>query len=688
MFCPDCGSEVAEGRRFCGKCGGLLHAGAASVDATQAALETPVQAAAPAPAQPASLRRKFTYALVALLVVLGGVAWWWFHRPAPAYKVQDPGIYPFQGVSADGKTVKTGFIDADGKVLVSPQWDAADSTPVLGQLVFCNEGFCGVSKDGKWGFIDSVGNLAIPTQFDLVGPFSEGLARVHLGNQVGYIDKTGRYVINPQFSGGGEFHGGIALVREDGGFGFINKTGTFVIKPQFPSVDTDGFSEGLAGACSGTSTFMGVVAGRCGYINGNGVFAIKPQFEAVQAFSEGLAPVRINNKWGYINRSGNIVVNPQFDSASIFLKGFAVVGVSGHLGTIDKQGKYVLNPGQYNLLAQGRVGELLPVSSGAEGIGLITRDGTWVVKPSKAIGGITATLGKVFYAVIDTVVPVSTSGKVLAGWYRGAMLDSLAQDIDNETSAIQSMRTLIAAESSYSNAYPARGFTDSLAKLGPSASGSAPDENHGGFIDATLASGTDNNYQFTVAIPAGTSTGGTNFNYQLTAKPLTGHFGRTLCSDSSGAVRYAIEGQECTSSSPVETTLATGQFQTTGQSQTTGQPQQAYIDRDCDGTEDGQPGTILKDLSQQNMDEFSIDLHPGCFSGYILIPQSWEYYRMQATDSLQDWWLAYKWYVSKNSSSGQRPPLHANDLLNMTHGSHKIRVQGHGRLMFSRLPAK
>ena len=49
----------------------------------------------------------------------------------------------------------------------------------------------------------------IPNQFDAVGPFIEGLARVHLGNQIGYIDKTGQYVINPQFSGGGDFHGGL-----------------------------------------------------------------------------------------------------------------------------------------------------------------------------------------------------------------------------------------------------------------------------------------------------------------------------------------------------------------------------------------------------------------------------------------------------------------------------------------------
>jgi hypothetical protein len=536
MFCPDCGSEVAEGRRFCGKCGGLLHAGAASVDATQAALETPVQAAAPAPAQPASLRRKFTYALVALLVVLGGVAWWWFHRPASAYKVQDPGIYPFV-LSADGKTGKWGFVDADAKVVIQPDWDGVVFSNVVYQTVAFNEGLCAVRKDGKWGYIDTGGHLAIPNQFDGAGPFVEGLARVTLGNQVGYIDKKGQYAINPQFNEAGDFHGGLAAVRADGGWGFIDKTGTYVIKPHFQAADSDGFSDGLAWA---------LTEGKFGFIDHKGTFAIAPQFESVSTFSEGLASARINNKWGYINTAGKIVINPQFDGATSFFGGLAVVVVSGKTGTINKEGKYVVNPGQYTI---GLNGGGLQITDSPDGLGLLSRDGKWVVKPSKAVTGYGAVLAKVFYGMIGgQLVPISTSGKVLAGWYKGAMLDTLAQDIQNETSAIQSMRMLTGAQASYSGAYPAKGFAASIDKLGPATG--TPDENHASLIDAALVTGTKDSYQFALSIPEGTSTGGTNFNYFIVAKPAAGHAGRTFCADSSATVRYSIQGQECTATSP------------------------------------------------------------------------------------------------------------------------------------------
>jgi tetratricopeptide (TPR) repeat protein len=112
----------------------------------------------------------------------------------------------------------------------------------------------------------------------------------------------------------------------------------------------------------------------------------------------------------------------------------------------------------------------------------------------------------------------------------------------------------------------------------------------------------------------------------------------------------------------------------------------AFENRECDGVADGQPGSVYRDLSQQKIDRFTVDLRPGCFSGYILIPLSWEYYRMEATGSPQNWWLAYQWYQSKNSGSGQNPPLHAAQLTTMRHGSHKIRVQGHGQLAFYPIP--
>jgi len=403
----------------------------------------PVQAVVSKPAKPVPLRRKLAYELaVVLLLVLGGAAWWWFHRPVPAYRVQDPGIYPFQGLSADGKTTKWGFIDADGNVLVQPEWDAVGEGYVYGQAVFCTEGRCGIRRDGKDGYIDYKGRLVVKNQFDLVGPFIEGLAWVQLNNRTGYINKAGQYVINPQFSGARDFHEGLAAVHVDSGWGFINKAGQFVIKPTFQSVTSD-FSDGLAGVC---------LDSKCGYISNKGI-AINRRYadgrtennfiyEYAGTFSEDLAPVQSEGKWRYIDKSESDWFSPSFEGATTFAGGFAVIEYKGVFGTFNqKVGANYFDSPISHLNIQISESDLLKVSS-SDGVGLITRDGKWVVMPSKVLTDIEAIYGKVFSATVagQQWVPVSISGKVLAGPHKGAMLDSLARNIDNEKSAPVSMR--------------------------------------------------------------------------------------------------------------------------------------------------------------------------------------------------------------------------------------------------------
>jgi hypothetical protein len=487
--------------------------------------------------RPVSSKEKMTYALVILLLALGGVAWWWFHRPAPAYRAKDPGIYPFWQQS------KVGFIDAQGNTLVQPQWDEVALDWVVGATIICNEDLCGVKKDGKWGYINKQGNPVIMPQFNQVRPFIDGIAAVALGNQWGFIDKTGHYLINPQFQAVGDFHNGLAAATKEGKWGFIGPSGTFVIQPIFAAVDTDGFVDGLAWAQS---------EGKCGYIKGNGTFAISRQFEGCSNFSEGLARVRVAGKWGYVNSGGKIVINPQFDEAWDFSGGHALVGVSGHRGTIGKNGLFVINPGQYDI--PGFIGNasLLAVST-KDGLGFMSKEGNWILNPSQAVRGFWwPRIGDIIYVVPNSgdgsQIPVSTSGKVLAGWYKGSSLQTLAQDIDNGNNAIQSMSALVAAEANYSSVYPGKGFAGSIAVLGP-AQGTV-DENHAGLIGADLATGTKDNYQFTINIPEGTSSGGINFNYLLAAKPVAGHTGRIFCADSTGTIRYALQGTECTTASP------------------------------------------------------------------------------------------------------------------------------------------
>jgi WG containing repeat len=90
--------------------------------------------------------------------------------------------------------------------------------------------------------------LKPPGYFQIMSPFSEGLAGVIKNGKLGFINKRGEWAISPRFSypdnvGPSSFHDGFALVDIGKKVRFINKQGKF-ISPAFDFAR--GFDRGVA----------------------------------------------------------------------------------------------------------------------------------------------------------------------------------------------------------------------------------------------------------------------------------------------------------------------------------------------------------------------------------------------------------------------------------------------------------
>lgn len=91
---------------------------------------------------------------------------------------------------------------------------AAVLTPVIGH------------SDGRWGFIDTRGNMVIKPGYDQVRPFAKGLAAAQRTGRWGYIDTQGVWVIEPLFDQASDFGDtGTALVTRAGELLRINRSG-------------------------------------------------------------------------------------------------------------------------------------------------------------------------------------------------------------------------------------------------------------------------------------------------------------------------------------------------------------------------------------------------------------------------------------------------------------------------------
>jgi hypothetical protein len=154
---------------------------------------------------------------------------------------------------------------------------------------------------------------------------------------------------------------------------------------------------------------------KTGYMTSSGSVVIQPQFDAGTEFSEGLASVRVGDKWGCIDEAGAMVIAPQFDQMLEFSEGLApVLRLDiplriGNVGYVDRRGHWVIPPRFYSGLKfvdglaavtvlrwglglQELSHSNTPIIGLHQRTGYIDRTGAYVVKP-KFIRGTTFSEG-------------------------------------------------------------------------------------------------------------------------------------------------------------------------------------------------------------------------------------------------------------------------------------------------------
>lgn len=71
--------------------------------------------------------------------------------------------------------------------------------------LFVDKGYAAVKKDGKWGFVNTDGNLVIQPAYDDARSFSNDLAAVKIGDKWGFINPEGALVIEATFDDAKDF---------------------------------------------------------------------------------------------------------------------------------------------------------------------------------------------------------------------------------------------------------------------------------------------------------------------------------------------------------------------------------------------------------------------------------------------------------------------------------------------------
>lgn len=290
---------------------------------------------------------------------------------------------------------KFGFINKLGEWHIKPQYEKAKG--------FYND-FAAVFVDGKWGFIDRKGNLAIPAEFNRIKKFNSGIAVVNKNDEWVYINKEGKQVLKDVPTDKiYDFENGYAIIRQEDKLGFINAEGKVIVSPKYMKVKkfVNGYAKVLFDGKWGLideqgNEFIKPEYNRIGNMyhgkivaqkdkDGNFGIIINKQFKPIEgtkriwdfSLDENLTYAEKDKEIGFINSNGEWVIKPEYEKARAFSNGLAPVHNGKKWGYIDVTGKIVI-PFEYKDAEVFSNDGLAPVMSKKQW-GFINKKGEMVI---------------------------------------------------------------------------------------------------------------------------------------------------------------------------------------------------------------------------------------------------------------------------------------------------------------------
>jgi len=121
------------------------------------------------------------------------------------------------------------------------------------------------------------------------------------------------------------------LDNNTGKWGYADTLGKNIIVPKW-DMTTD-FSEGLAAVR---------LNNRFGYIDETGIEVIPIKFESAESFFNSIALVSLDDKWGFIDKTGIEIIPIKYNKAEPFSEGLSEVELDGKIGSIDPTGEIVI----------------------------------------------------------------------------------------------------------------------------------------------------------------------------------------------------------------------------------------------------------------------------------------------------------------------------------------------------------
>ncbi|WKV12747.1 WG repeat-containing protein [Marivirga harenae] len=167
-------------------------------------------------------------------------------------------------------------------------------------IVFSNDEYLAIQRNGQWGFINQDGILRIANRYDTVRPFFNERSAIKIRNSWGFINRQEDLVIQPYFSEVSDFENNTAFVKINNKYGVIDSTGQFIIEAEYDEILKEkGF-------------YLLRKATKWGVAKTNGKIITYPTYDSIRV-GENFLTVEKYASYRIVTAGGINLINNQFD---------------------------------------------------------------------------------------------------------------------------------------------------------------------------------------------------------------------------------------------------------------------------------------------------------------------------------------------------------------------------------------
>lgn len=234
---------------------------------------------------------------------------------------------------------KWGVIDSSGNIIINPEYDEYIVIPDNTKGIFV----CTINTDYENNTFDTKiineKNEELFTDYDLVEAienydesnnlwYQSSILRVSRDGKYGIIDTNGNVLVNPEYDSITSLKGvdNSFLTEKDGKVGIIDNVGSIIIDNQYEEIEpiSDKYEEGY---------IVKDENGNCGVINFTKTVAVDVEYDDVKnVYGNGkYYIVEENNDWKIIDTDGNSYLDGKYDD---------IISVDGENAIVENNGNY------------------------------------------------------------------------------------------------------------------------------------------------------------------------------------------------------------------------------------------------------------------------------------------------------------------------------------------------------------